>query len=59
MTRYNAYEALSFRPKGENGDPSGGRGLKCSEEILSGAGKISRNIRDDSDGVSFMDMDNS
>ncbi len=25
---------LSFRPKGENGDPSGGRGLKCSEEIF-------------------------
>jgi len=35
---------LSFRPKGE---------------ILSGAGKISRNIRDDSDGVFFIDMDKS
>ena len=50
---------LSFRPKGENGDPSGGWGLKRSEEILSGAGKISRNIPDDSDGFSFIDMDNS
>jgi hypothetical protein len=50
---------LSFRPKGENGGPSGGWGLKHSEEILKQDLKISCNIRDDSDGFSFIDMDNS